>query len=82
MGWVCMVGIWEEGRDSDPTGPLSSTHVMSRDSRIGCPGTFLFFELESFGHAAFFVAWLGSWFEAAGLADSVELGDRAFRLPG
>ena len=41
---------------------------MSRDILIGCPGTFLFFELESFGHAAFFVAWLGSWFEAAGLA--------------
>ena len=41
---------------------------MSRDILIGCPGTFLFFECESFGHAAFFVAWLGSWFEAAGLA--------------
>ena len=41
---------------------------MSRDMLIACLGTYLFFECVALGHAAFFVAWFGSWFESAGLA--------------
>ena len=41
MRWVCMVGIREEGRDSDPTGPLSSTNKKPPS------GGFLFVSLRT-----------------------------------
>ena len=79
-GWSSSVARWAHNPEVTGSNPVPATFVMSRDILIGCPGTFLFFELESFGHAAFFVAWLGSWFEAAGLAVFVGV-DGEFEAP-
>ena len=52
---------------NEVTVPRGGSIVMSRDMLIGCPESFLFFELVSLGHSAFSVSGSGAGFCSAGL---------------